>query len=326
MAQEIRSDPVPQLAIWEREVYARHRWANPFWAEHGQGDRVREEHARLNALWEELGSLDEIGYELASEIISLEICNWRLEESIVDLCAAIGTSTRLAHPVGHKASLTDERWLQIWGYCFALRDWLPGPLAPRSRGYGALLAACDPSDVIQERIRAMLGQPTELKQLYVELFCLDLQELAEGDWGSPPPRYVQAMSNWHAREGVMEQIGKYDHDEELVNAIVRGNYQPCHHKAFRHFDITISSIGAGKWRGAMPVEGMGRATRYALMDAVLAPLESWVAGEQLSGTGESDPTWERIHRLLGKPDGTKVFLVSLLASLLRSQQLREAGG
>ena len=295
---------------WEQKVLASYRWGRYSEA------TARDELARLRPLYDAVAPLNDTHAQILGHVLALEVCNWRLEGSIIDLCGAIGTAQVPANPVGHKASVTDDRWIKIWAYYLALRDWLPGPLPPLHRGYQALLAQCDPGREAQTWAETMLGDKTDLKALYVELFCLGFQELIEGDWGSAPLRYVQAMANWHAREQVIEQIQEHDGDDRLVNAITRGNFQPCHHKLFRHLDIVISSIGAGKWRGAMPRRGMDGFGRADILETHLDPMKTWLEGTQPG----KDQIAAEIHRLLGQRDETKAFLIALFISLLRAQQ------
>ncbi len=88
---------------------------------------------------------------------------------------------------------------------------------------------------------------------------------------------------------------------------------------FRRYDIIISSVGAGKWRGAMPRRGTDGFERAALLEEYLGPIERWVDGgaaEEAAGD-----VAQRIRDLLAERDDVKIFLASLLASLLRAQQL-----
>jgi len=97
-----------------------------------------------------------------------------------------------------------------------------------------------------------------------------------------------------------------------------GRLNPCSHKLFRRYDIIISSIGAGKWRGAMPLRGTDGFEREKVLEKYLVPIEAWI---NRSRKKRKDKISLRIEHLLGKPDSVKIFLSSLLVSLLRAQQL-----
>ena len=84
--------------------------------------------------------------------------------------------------------------------------------------------------------------------------------------------------------------------------------------------VIISSIGAGKWRRAMPVRGTDGFERADLLDKYLIPIQTWIdSGGEASGTVE-DKLSEKIKHLLGNFSDKKRFLTSLLFSLLRCQQ------
>ena len=67
--------------------------------------------------------------------------------------------------------------------------------------------------------------------------------------------------------------------------------------------------------GRRATDGFERAD---LLEEYLSPIESWIGGQR--GERRSEVS-QKIHRSLGRPDDVKIFLASLLVSLLRSQQL-----
>jgi hypothetical protein len=295
-------------AAWEREVVARHRWGR-------HGAAAAEELARLSALREGAGPLDGKCEAVIEQLVALEICNWNLEASVVALCGAIGAQGPLELGIGHLASVTDERWNRLWAYYLALRNWLP---AEGKSGYKAPLRTCDPERVVQKHIEGMLGERDELKELYVERLCLCLEFWLGGFYPAGSARMKALEAAVAAVEG---EIRKRDAGGEILDAFALGGdgkLQPCHHKAFRRYDIIISSVGAGKWRAVMPRRGTDGFARAALLEEYLGPIETWIAGAEGAPTGDLG---RNIHASLGKRDNVKIFLASLLASLLRAQQL-----
>jgi len=121
------------------------------------------------------------------------------------------------------------------------------------------------------------------------------------------------------------EIAKLDPERAVVpEAVLQndgdGRLQPCHHKAFYRYDLIISSIGAGKWRAAMGRRRTDGLARADTLESYLAPIELWTKGK----TKTDDEFAAKIQALLGAPDSTKLFLASLLVSLLRPQQLAAA--
>lgn len=296
--------------VWEREVLARHRWGR-------HGDVAEEELARLRKLREAAGPLDGKCEAVIEQIVALEICNWNLEESVLALCGAIGAKEPAELGMGHLASVTDERWKKVWAYYLALRNWLP---AEGKSGYGALLRACDPGGEIEGHIRSLLGPRDELKELYVERLCLCLEFWLGGFF---PAESGQMTALGAAVAALEAKIKERDAGGEILDAFALGGdgkLQPCHHKMFRRYDIIISSVGAGKWRAAMPRRGTDGFERAALLEEYLGPIERWVDGAAAEGAAGGDVA-ERIQNSLAERDDVKIFLAALLASLLRAQQL-----
>ena len=294
---------------WEQEVLAGHRWGR-------HGDKAGAEHSRLRHLWGTVEPVTDNTRGIIKQIVALEICNWQLEDSIIALCEAIGTGTPAQMNIGHIASITQERWRQVWQYYGALRNWLAAGWAG---GYVALVMRFDPSEEIQKHVADMLGKPDELKELYVERFCLCLERWLRG-W--LPPKSL-LLSGHRAAVAVLEhEIKQRDPDGSILNAMGGdgdGRLQPCNHKALRRYDIIISSIGCGKWRGAMPARGTDGFERADLLSSYLDPIDAWI--ERGPQAHFDSPLGSKIIALLREPDDTKKFLASLLVSLLRSQEV-----
>ncbi len=306
---------------WEKEVLAQHRWKRfPLWFNIAD-DRGKEEHTRLKKLWEKAQPLDESSKGIMDQIIALEICNWNLEESILALCAAIGKKEPTNLAIGHAPSVSQERWKKVWAYYLILRNWLPCKI---KSGYHVLLSVCDPDNTIQNHITEMLGDRSELKKLYVERLSLCLEFWLGGFF---PSDSVQMKSHNAAVSVLEKEIKERDPEGQILDGFQLegdGKLNLCHHKLFRRYDIIISSIGSGRWRAVMPRKGTDGFERAAAVEKYLLPIESWIDVHGRAREYEEDKLLDRIHTLLGKPDEAKLFLASLLVSLLRSQQLAAA--
>ena len=325
MSSSSRNGDDENLQEWERELLADHRWGRlrKWFPERDESileERVSNEHRQLRRLWEKAQPLTQTCEDVLRSIIALEICNWNLEKSIMSLCKAIGAKASPQMRIGHGYSVTDERWRKVWAYYLSLRKWLPS--LGRFAGYDTLLKVCDPEGVIQNHVSEMLRESTELKRLYVERFCLNLEYWLGGFFpdGSPQLKAYEA-----AVESLENEISKLDPDSEMLEWMrldgKRGWIEICHHKAFRRFDIHISSIGASKWRGAMPLRRTDGLERAATLEKYLFPIEAWIEGSSVSDGSPDKALFKRIHTLLGQRDDAKLFLASLLVSLLRSQQV-----
>ncbi len=300
---------------WEREVFARHRWGR-------FSNKVHEEHAHLKRLWKLAQACDEACQGIIDQIISLEICNWRLEESILELCAAIGAKKPALCRIGHMASMTEERWKRIWAYYYTCRMWLSHGVMS---GYGVILKVCDPDKAVENHVIGMLGEKSELKRLCVERFCLCLEFMIGGECAidSAPAKAHEA-----AAKAIEKQITRLDPEASILKGLLfdkqyntYAGLSLCHHKLFRRLDIILSSIGAGKWRTAMPIRGIDGFERADMLEGFLVPIESWIDMNEKSDVHAKGEIFQRIQTLLGKPDYQKEFLASLLVSLLRAQQL-----
>jgi hypothetical protein len=150
---------------WEDEVVAGHRWGQ-------YGDRANQEYACLKALWDTIQPVSDDTRGIIDQIVSLEICNWRLEESIMMIGDAIGRGIPSELGIGHGRSMTAERWQEYWAYYLSLRKWLNKGLP---NGYPPFLVLCDPDGQVEMRLTDMLGERTQIKGLYVERLCLCLE-------------------------------------------------------------------------------------------------------------------------------------------------------
>lgn len=296
---------------WEEEILVGHRWGC-----HGE-ERGREELDRLRTLWDEARPLSEASRKLIEHIRTLEICNWDLENGFATLLRAIGKGEPLDRSVGHLASVSDGRWKAIWAYYLTLRDWLT---SVEKSSYTALLRDVDRGEEVKEHIEGMLGERTELKELYVERFCRCLEF-----WlgGIPPEGSPQRTAHEPAIKALEEIIRELDSGGRILDALRLegdGRLEPCSHKAFRRYDIILSSIGSGAWRGGMPMRGTDGFGRAVLLEELLSPVETWIEGSGKLKAGKASRHRE-FFDLLGDPDPEKVFLAAFLVSILRAQAL-----
>lgn len=294
---------------WEGEIFIKHRWGM------FKDGKACEEHSRLKILWDKAQPADKASKEIINQIVSLEICNWNLEASILSICEAIGNKKPSALPIGHQKSIDIERWQKLWAYYFTLRDWLPSVV---TSGYSVILNELDNDYKIQNHIHSMLGERNKLKELYVERFACCLEFLLSG---YPSPYSAQKIAHKAAVEKLEAEIWKLDPKAKILNSMWadgEGRLNPCHHKLFRRFDIILSSIGAGKWRAKMPLDGTTGLERSEIIEKHISPIENWVSEKPKP----SDKLETKIHNLLGEKDNIKIFLASLLASLLRAQQIK----
>ncbi|MDH5683704.1 MAG: hypothetical protein OEZ20_04485 [candidate division WOR-3 bacterium] len=304
------------LEPWEEELFAMHRWGRfAFWFKKDD-PKGKQELKRLRGLWDKAKPIDESLAMVMKQIMSLEICNWKLEESILEICASIGTKTPSKQGIGHMASMTEERWKKIWAYYLTLRKWLS---SKGNDSYDILLKTCDPDKIIQDHVIEMLGDRNKIKELYVERFGLSLERWL-GDYSAPDSPQLKAHQA--AILAVDSEIKKVDPENTVIHELVLkndgdGRLNLCNHKLFRRYDIIISSIGVGNWRGAMGKRGTDGLERADILEKYLSPIESWIQGRE----SDKNELSNRIHNLLDKQDAVKKFLASLFVSLLRSQQL-----
>jgi len=181
---------------------------------------------------------------------------------------------------------------------------------------------CDPDGMVQKHVLNMLSNSTELKQLYVERFCLNLEYWLGAFY---PEKSPQMKAYEAAVQKLEDEISKLDPNSEMLEWMRldgrRGWIEICHHKAFKRFDIHISSIGSGEWREAMPLSGIDGLERAETVEKYLFAIEAWINDVETSQNAPDKALFQSIHELLGENDDTKMFLASLLVSLLRPQQL-----
>ncbi len=318
------SENEEDIQDWEREFLANHRWGRlKLWFPENHisldSEMVSSELAHLKSLWNKVQPLDKSGKDILKSIIALEICNWNLENSILSICRAIGENKSPTLAIGHLNSVTSGRWKNLWAYYLALRDWLAfGSI----NGYDIFHNLCDPDGLVKEKISVLLSERIGLKELYVERLCLLFEFWLGGH--NLLEKNPQKIAHHSAVRAIEEEILKKDPQSLILKAMKfdgDGRLNPCNHKAFRRYDIIISSIGAGKWRATIPRKGTDGLERAALLDRYLLAIESWIKDNKKINEQDEDKLFEKIHNFLGEPDDTKIFLASLLVSLLQPQQM-----
>jgi len=315
---------VEEQQDWEREFFADHRWGRfKMWFPEDHisldSEMVSKEYKYIKDLWNKAQPLNQANKDILKSIMNLEICNWNLENSIINICKAIGKKKAPTIPIGHLESITEERWKRLWAYYLALRSW---NIFIGKSGYEALQKLCDPDNSLRRKIYKLLGEKNRLKELYAERMCL-LFEFWLGSYyfmeNSP-----QMIAHHAAVKIIENEILKKDPEGLILKAMKNegdGRLQPCNHKAFRRYDIIISSIGAGKWRATMPRKGTDGLKRAALLDKYLQAIKSWIRYHKKIEEGDDYKLYQKIHNFLGEPDNKKKFLASLLISLLLPQQM-----
>lgn len=272
------------------------------------------EFVRLRSLWDAATPVSHNAWKITDHIGQLSVCNWALEDMVLAICRSIGTGQTSGLIYGHQGSISDDRWRKVWAYYLSLRSWLPRVVRD---GYQRLLAICDPADEIRRHVYEMLGEHTKLKELYVERFCLCLDWCAIG--GLFDRESALGISHAAAVSAVENKIRELDPDGDILPWIAAdgdGQLEPCHHKAFRRYDIIISSIGTGRWHGAMPERKTDGFDRAEMHTKLIRPLTAWLAGNKHGlSTGEKE-----VYDQIGAPDASKRFLVTFLEASLRAQQ------
>ncbi len=297
---------------WVRELLAAHRWRGV------SEDAAKAEMERLQALRAAAGSLDVPRQSILAQVIGPEICNWSLLETIARVCSIIGRGEPDVQGTGHLATVTPERWRQIWAYYLACRKWLVATVR-LGEGFRAMLDLCDSHGTTQKHVEQLLGQQDRLKELYVERFCICLEAWLDDLLPEDHPRKLSLGASARLLEKrILAEEAQPRVPFDMIRLDDHSILQPCHHKLFRRYDIILSSIGDGQWRKSMPMRGTDGAGRADELEPYLSALERWVESDQPTS---AFPPASDLYSRLGRPDNFKRFAVALLASLLRAQQL-----
>lgn len=134
---------------WEKEILTHHRWGK-------FGQKAEQELEKLHIIWKRIQPISDNTNKIMNQVISTEICNWKLEESILAICKAIGMNTPVAIGIGHMNSITNERWKKIWAYFATLKNWLVKD--DKKIGYRNLLEMYDLENKIQKHILSFFAR------------------------------------------------------------------------------------------------------------------------------------------------------------------------
>jgi hypothetical protein len=214
-------------------------------------------------------------------------------------------------------SMTPDRWMRAWAYYLAVRRWLSlGSLVganPGRQGFNTPLSLCDPDGSTTRHVESMLSTHTEIKDLYAERFCLCVEFWLRGFPGMDSPQMVSHQPGVEAIEARIREL--CPDDDAILRSMDEegGRLEICHHKLFRRYDIILSSIGTGAWRGGMPEIGTTGFERAEAIELALQPVVSWIEGK--TSADEND---RMIHDALGDRTPGRIFAASLMVSLLQS--------
>lgn len=241
------------------------------------------------------------------------------EADFLGVCQAIGlgrsTSLLLC------AQITPARWNAIHAYVVAVQRW---------RGMDCALPRLV-NDVKVQKIYDWLGPRNPSKEALADLFLhwlvVDLRRHSISRLAGPGEPEERAeyedYSQWHRRldggaysEDVaataarcrqlltdLEQVPA-DDSEALVAGITAQSQPACQHRYSRYQDIKLASIGAMRWRGAVPPDDEVPKQEVArFLDAAAVAVRDW-ADHRLPETDLA----RRIHQSLGPITDKKRFI------------------
>jgi hypothetical protein len=302
---------------WQAEICAGHRWGKK--GPELFAERLPRELQELEALWQAAAPLADHDVAILDQVIGLEICNWRLTDSILDLTEAIGAHTPAACGIGHRMSITEERWTIVWAYYLALQQYIWANTTQDA--FRPLLDVVDADGAVRQKITEYLGERDEMKELLVQRLLYAMHWMVshfpwESPWHQAQNAGIAVLENRLQELGVEPEFLRY-----LAWPVTDGRLQPCSHKWVRRLDIIISSIGSGKWRGRIPFRGTDGLELARLLDDYLSPLADWLQHDDNTCRPQEREPGVTIWRNLGESDPAKRFLARLLHSLLTAQQI-----
>ncbi|NHK33098.1 MAG: hypothetical protein FK730_17245 [Asgard group archaeon] len=278
-----------------------------------------KESQKLDKLWKKALPMTDEELYAVRQITWLSKCNWNLEPSIKSIIEAIGKGSNSNLRIGHNYSITPDRWKKAWAYYLSLKKWLP--TQGRYSGFPVLLDFCDPDKLIRAHIVDMLGKQTKLKELYVELFSYFLEFHLMGRYSDDSTKMLATKA---AITSLTSEVKKHDYDKMILAAVqikpeelsegTLSWYEICHHKFFRRCDITLSSIGANNWRGAIKEKGTDKEELQELLLRYSLALDAWITNQDINAEFTKN-----IKKSLGKQTKKKLFQVCLLNAFLKGQ-------
>ena len=241
------------------------------------------------------------------------------EQDYTDVCRAIGmgrpTSLHLCRQI------TPQRWTEMNTYVVGVQRWL-GVERP---------LACQLSGAKLERIAEWLGDHTSPKEALAELLVchvvadllhLSLAKLSGRD--DPETGVYVDFTPWYSQHdgaryssdscpSLMECLQRIvrremesasEDAEELIAGILKESQPACQHRFSRYQDIKITSIGALKWRGNVPLDVDVPKHEAANWFETKADLKGW-----LNGAPAGTDLLVRLYDSLGTPTDRKKAIV-----------------
>ena len=325
-------------------------WANSAMEEEEDWDD--EVHA-VHSLLEEAEPLDDEARIMRLQITSYEACHYMFPDSIFALIGSIGRGAadrelRTGCGAHYGPLMDDARRERIETYASVLEGWVEG------RDLDASLREHPGHTDDVRHIYDMLGERTHKKTLYVRRLALVIGLMAQGGEGY---RYYSDQCGYpYAAEIDREILTAEGVDparaEEVIDRglnVTKGEAEdrfhellrdvnpllericshyavPCRIHLFHHFDIWISSVGCGSWRGAMPPTGENRRRIESTVAHLVCALDGWLAGldpeEAAKPWPEALDTCREVQDFLGDPRPARRYLTSMLWKRLKSQKGR----
>jgi hypothetical protein len=214
-------------------------------------------------------------------------------------------------------ALPGERQRRAMAYMNTLTWWMYG-------GELASFAQQHPQWVqLASTIYRQLGEPTNLKRLYVGKLCAAIAWVAVvfTRYDRAPSHQVMAVFDQAITQqlaGEADPIGRMIHTQDI-----------CHHAYFRHLDRQIAAIGAGH-PVDRPDKGCEQQRIHEAVTAYVHALGSWLMGRSCE---QAEQMWvpaaitvQRVFSVLGHPSPRKRWLAACLWHHLQENQRHHGRG
>ena len=276
---------------------------------------------RVARFEEEFGSVDANTLGVMAQASYFCWFEIEYEQDYLDVCRAIGTGQPTSLYLCQQVS--PRRWQEMNTYVVAIQRWLGDRRAPPSDLSSALLAEID--DWLGETIEVKRSLAALLVgHLVVHLKGLTLARLGKPDRAKAEAGQYGNYSDWYtgadgsvyslesqalAVSALRLTISRMDvtdrtHAQELMSGILMDSQPACQHRFARYLDIKISSIGAMKWRGAVPPDVRSPKLEAKDWFEQQADLKRWLNDESAS-----TDLLRRLYSALGSPDPRKKAMV-----------------
>ena len=318
-------------------------WLNSWLEDDSRWDD--EVHA-AHGLLEDAAPLNDDFRIMRLQVASYEACHYSFPDSLMTLLACIGAGVAdrelKTGCYAHFGRNTDDRrrLQRVQAYASILGDW-----AEQSNVSDSLSGHPGYEGDVR-RLYEMLGPWTRRKVLYARRLALliGLIEKVGGGYDSYSnhhcyPAAAEIDREIFLAEGVPAELIPEPLDEPAFKELLSrtdpllakvSSYDAvfCRLNLFRHFEIWISSVGCGEWRGAMPVTGENRKAIERTVPNLVCALNGWLAGldPAISARSWSDAleTCEEVRNLLGDVTPQKRYVVAMLWKRLKHQKGRAA--